>query len=849
MKRLAILLGVLLLVVSSYAQAVEQDSLSASPIQALGQDSLPVSPAQAMYASAEEAYARYFAQKADTTVVKDSLYQTLMACFTGYIKCMDDVDDAKRAGIKGRIRRLRPEFETAGIAYSSKGNNQTAYRFLECYLNIPSLPCFEGEQFPQAEQYPAYVFIVAAESHNTRDFEAAVTYLKDYIDLGEKRNQQICYEFLAADLEVLKRYDEEMAVLEEGIMNYPQSLKMMKRAINLYTQFGDSDKANELFNKAIALAPDDFELQRFKADIDYQNDRFADALPVYTKYYEQNPNDPNRAKKLAFCHFNLAGQLINDSNSESDTERFNALHDQATGHFNKCIALLESLSKNSDVVRDDPMVITVLTEAMTHVGRSSDADLVRQHASRMLSVLGDSVASPKKVAPNFNEWYKPRLEKVLTEWERRGEFEPAEEYVRRVNPETRNELILLTINSLESDFIREYSDTYNLEEITIKPYDPDHQTYCIKTKQGDIYLRVPLAGDEAKKFKENWSGVRIQSPQFRIDKSGSLKLATAVFATPDGHYYPYDAHVPLEYKKVKIAKPEWNDEDMIARAIIEGDEPAKPADVASGDEPINVGESAVDVNVPKNKGSNPNAFALIIANENYKNVEDVPFALNDGKSFKRYCEDVLGLEPQNIFTAFNATQGEMIAAIDRIKDAEASFDNMKLLVYYSGHGLPDPGSQEAYLVPVDASPRNMSTSYKLSKFYQELSAHNPASVTIFLDACFSGAKKDGQVIDREARGLVVTPAIEAPADNMVIFAACSGSETAYPYNNQKHGLFTFFLLEKLKKDKGQTTYKQLSDYVRERVRQTSFRLQGATQTPSTRSSLPVSEWGSWKLVK
>ena len=840
MKRFAILLGVLTIAVYSYAQTLESDSVSLSP---------PKTP----YELAEEAYARYFAQKTDSSSVKDELYQTLMDCFTDYVKCMDDVDEAQQANMKEKIRRLRPEFEKAGIEYSSKGNNQVAYKFLECYLNIPNLPFFEGEQFPQGDQFPAYVFIVAAESHNSHDFETAVNYLKDYIELGEKRNQQICYEFLASDLELLKRYDEEMEVLDEGIMNYPQSLKMMKRAINLYTQFGDKDKANEMFNKAIALAPDDFELLRFKADIDYQNDRFADALPVYTKYYEQNPNDPNRAKTLAFCHFNLAGSLVNDSNGESDADKYGELRGQATEHFNKCIALLESLSKNSEVVRDDPSVISVLTEAMTHVGRSSDADLVRQNASRLLSVLSDSVGNSKRDVPNFNEWYKPKLDNILAEWERRGEFEPAEEYVKRVNVNTRNDLILLTMNSLESDYIREYSDSYNLEEITIKPYDPDHQTYCIRTKQGDIYLRVPLAGDEAKKFKENWSGVKIQSPQFRIDKSGNLKLATAVFATPDGHYYPYDANVSLVYKKVTVTKPQWKDEDafaIIAENDKQGktDKPDKPN--KPDEEPINVGESTVDVNVPKNKGSNPNVFALIIANENYKNenVENVPFALNDGKSFKRYCEDVLCIDPQNIVTTFNATKGEMIAAVDRIKDLEASFDNIKLLVYYSGHGLPDPGSQEAYLVPVDASPRNMSTSYKLSDFYQELSAHNPASVTVFLDACFSGAKKDGQVIDREARGLIITPVDETPAGNMVIFAACSGNETAYPFNNEKHGMFTFFLLKKLQEDKGKTKYKDLADYIVNNVLRTSVRYY-TKQNPSIRSTLPESEWGNWKLLK
>ena len=836
MNRFAILFGALSFVSYSFAQTLDTDTAS-------------VSPSQAMYASAEDAYTRFYLQKSDPSSNKDQLYQTLMDCFKNYVKCMEDVDETQQADMKEKLRRLRSEFETAGIDYSSNGNNRTAYKFLECYLNIPRLPIFDGERFPRSEQYPAYVFIVAAESHNSHDYEAAVSYLHEYIELGEKQNQQTCYEFLASDLELLKRFDEEMAVLDEGIMNYPQSLKMMKRAINLYTQFNEKDKAKEMFGKAIALAPNDPELQRFKADIDYQNDRFADALPVYLAFYEQNPNDPNRAKKLAFCHYNLAGSMINESNNVSDAEKFKSLRDGAMEHFNQTIVLLEPLSKNPEVVKSDPLVIHALSEALTQVGRSSDAYLVRQQASRDTNLLASAGSNAAKTVPNFNDWYKPKLERTLTEWERRGEFEPAEEYVKRVNPETRKELIAQTRGTLEQEYIREYSDTYNLEDLTIKPYDPDHQTYCIKTKQGEIYLKVPIAGNEAKKFKDNWSGVKIQSPQFKVDRSGKLLLATAVFATPEGQYYQYDANEPLEYGKVKIARPEWNDDDLLAD-VGSNDTPKAQAKKSNLDEPINVGESTVDVNVPKTKELNANTFALIIANENYTKVEGVPFALNDGKSFMRYCQDVLGVPSENIVSAFNATFSDMIEAIDQIKNLEAAFDDMKLLVYYSGHGQPDPSSKEAYLLPVDASPRNMSTSYKLSKFYQELTAYNPSSVTVFLDACFSGAKKDGQIMDKEARGVVITPRDEAPDSNMVIFAACSGDETAYPYKNQKHGLFTYFLLKKLQEDKGKTTYKHLAEYINKNVKQQSIRLpNGKLQTPTTRSALPPSEWGNWRLDK
>jgi hypothetical protein len=143
----------------------------------------------------------------------------------------------------------------------------------------------------------------------------------------------------------------------------------------------------------------------------------------------------------------------------------------------------------------------------------------------------------------------------------------------------------------------------------------------------------------------------------------------------------------------------------------------------------------------------------------------------------------------------------------------------------------------------------MSTGYKLSRFYSELTANKPQSVTVFLDACFSGAKKDGKVMDQAARGVIQEAREETPTANMVVFSASTGSETAYPYNNQRHGLFTYFLLKKLQEEKGKVTYKKLFDYVETQVKQQSIRLNGKIQTPTVQTPLPPSEWGNWRLDK
>ena len=849
MKNTFILLGVLYFCTGAYAQFSKTNAIAV-----LEEDTVVVqkSATEIAFEAAENAYEKYFTQKINPTTDKNELYGALLECFTEYSKCLDSLDNKQRENVKSKLRRLRPQFEEAGITFSSTGDNKLAAKYLECYINIPRLPLFEGEQFATNPNYSAYVFIVAAEMHNARDFESAVSYLHEYIELGEKQYQQTCYKFLAKDLDLLERYDEESIVLEEGIMNYPNDLELLKQGIMLNMRKNKKEKTQDLLNKALAIAPNDPNLQLFKASIDDKEGRFKEALPVYKAFHERMPKDVELTKQLAFCYYNLAGALINESNLAKDAEKFKTLRANAEECFNEAINLLEPLSKNPDIVKNDQRITFALSDALTQVGRGNDANVVQQLAQQGSNQLGQQAISEEKKTPNFNDWYKPKLEKILEEWEQRGEFEPANKYMKRVNPDTRKALIAKTRTQLEKDYISEYSSDYNLDELTLKPYDPDHQTYRIQTRQGDLYIRVPLENEEAVKFKESWNGVKVVSPQFKVDKSGQLRLMEAKFATPYGMSYTYNANEPVEYQRIKIARPEWNDDDLLAELDKNNNIPseARPSTKQSSEEePIIVGESSVDVNIPRNKEKNQNTFALIIANEVYKNVENVPFALNDGRSFKRYCQEVFGILDEHIITVENGTVGEMISAIDRIKDFEIAYTGMKLLVYYSGHGVPDPSSNESYLLPSDASPRNISTAYKLSKFYSELTAHNPQSVTVFLDACFSGAKKDGQVMDMAARGVIVKPKDEALSTNMVVFSACTGSETAYPYKNQKHGLFTYFLLKKLQEDKGKTTYKRLAEYINTNVKQKSLSLNGKLQTPMTVSSLNQTEWGNWRLDK
>lgn len=258
--------------------------------------------------------------------------------------------------------------------------------------------------------------------------------------------------------------------------------------------------------------------------------------------------------------------------------------------------------------------------------------------------------------------------------------------------------------------------------------------------------------------------------------------------------------------------------------------------------------SDVDINLPTTAENNNKTFVVIFANENYQEVANVEYALNDGEIFKKYCKSVLGIPEKNIHLRKNATKNNMIAELAWMSGVADAYNGVaKFIVYYAGHGIPDEKTKAPYLLPVDGLANNPVTAYNMAQFYQELSSMDAARVTVFMDACFSGAQRSGDILV-SARGVVIEPRTEAPAGNMVVFSAAQGDETAYPYKEKEHGLFTYFLLKKLRDTKGDCTLQELGDYIRTNVKQQSIVVNSKSQTPSVSASPALSSsWSGLKL--
>lgn len=257
--------------------------------------------------------------------------------------------------------------------------------------------------------------------------------------------------------------------------------------------------------------------------------------------------------------------------------------------------------------------------------------------------------------------------------------------------------------------------------------------------------------------------------------------------------------------------------------------------------------SAVDENIPETNTKNSNTFALIIANENYQSVASVPYALNDGNIFREYCIKTLGIPEKQIKYIPDATGNQIKAQINWLQTLAEVFTDPHIIFYYAGHGIPDESSRTAYLLPVDGIGTDVSTGYKLDDLYAVLGKMPAENVTVFMDACFSGSKREEGML-ASARGVAIKARSGMPKGNMVVFSAAQGDETAYPNNEEKHGMFTYFLLKKLQDTKGDVTLHELGEYITKNVSQQSILLNGKSQTPCVTPSASLdASWREWKL--
>jgi hypothetical protein len=252
-----------------------------------------------------------------------------------------------------------------------------------------------------------------------------------------------------------------------------------------------------------------------------------------------------------------------------------------------------------------------------------------------------------------------------------------------------------------------------------------------------------------------------------------------------------------------------------------------------------VGELSIDIekNIPKTDMVNKDAIAVVIGNREYESgIPMVEFAVRDAEFVKEYLIQTLGYREGNIIHYKNATLSNIKVAFNKLNNLVKK-GKSDVFVYYSGHGAPDPETNQGYFVPVDADPNYIKESgFPVNDLYSLLNDMNAKSLTVVIDACFSGSSDAGMILKDISPVFIEVDQSSLTGKNATLFTSATGEQVSSWYREKKHSLFTYYFLKALqgegdinKDDK--LTFAEIQSYIDEKVPYMARRLNNREQTP------------------
>lgn len=792
-------------------------------------------------------------------------YESLWKCYTVYSDILERTSrgDSDNRKAKDGLLQIHPYLQNGAAYYSNRHLSASALKFAQAFVDIPMMEQMRGETFQKTPDYATMVYFAASGTYNAKDYARAVRYFKAYLQTGEEKHRKPVYLYMGQAYLNLGQYDQAMDTFREASAKYPSYMDLLKLAINTCLDHGDNDNMQRYLTLALRVEPQNQAILNIQGLLYENNFDFERALEVYNKLRRTSPRSLPIARHVALNYYNLGVVNYNKATTEKVESIARKYSNDSKDYFYAAVDVLrEVLASDPNSVKYSQALATAYsclgdtrnleeTNATVYAlgGRTVESgsvpslitDASSDDADDELAAARQRAASDKPLL--FSEFAKEYVESRINQWQEKDPYETLAEYRERVNVNTRDEKIKALKKEAERKYIQKYTQGVRFNNMVLRPYDAENNVFLVESQYGELVVPVPRENNEARIFESSWNSMRFRDPSFYISND-KLLLSALTFITPTGKSYEYKADQNLNYVETYV-DVNFNpiDESLYAGSG-NGGTVNRQRVVTS------VGTSDVDKDIPRSGLRRERSFAVIISNENYSLVPHVPMALNDGKVFGKYCVEALGLPESNVNVYTDATFGTMLRAVKDIREiADAMDGDVDILFYYAGHGIPNEKTKDAYLLPVDADGRQTEGCYSLDRLYKELGSTNANSIVVMLDACFSGAVRgeSNQMLSPSARVVALVPRVGEPQGNMVVFSAVSKDETALPYAEKFHGMFTYYLLKKLQESGGEVRLGELASYLSSEVRRQSVIVNHKPQTPTVNPSVRVRD--NWKDLK
>ena len=219
------------------------------------------------------------------------------------------------------------------------------------------------------------------------------------------------------------------------------------------------------------------------------------------------------------------------------------------------------------------------------------------------------------------------------------------------------------------------------------------------------------------------------------------------------------------------------------------------------------------------------AVAIVIGIENYRRVAKADFANADAKDFYTYASRALGIKPENIKLLVDdgADDIEILNAFQNWLPLKVNKGKTDVYVFYSGHGYPGIDGSSLYFLPFNVDKQYLErTSVKQKEVVTALQKAQAKSVTMFIDACYSGQTRGGEVLIAGLKPIALKADEKAYPPEFTVITASSADQFSSASQDLKHGIFSFYLMKGMEGDAdlnkdGRTTSGELQRYLSEMV--------------------------------
>ena len=811
--------------------------------------------------------------------------QRFEAAYNCYLECVDILeserkDSAPYLEAKNLIKSAWAELYNGVAFYANTKSARVCAEYARAFVDVTNMAAMADEREAMLNMSPGpktirqllpeILKIAIIKSREIKDYVNAVKYAKIRLgispDLGIMQLLYLSQRDLGDYQEALKSVDRAIALYIDKLTPNNQSL-LYNDAINICMTSGEFARLEGYLVKARELNPNSKAILSNLAKVYEDNHNYMEAYNVYNKLYQLSPNTLPYVKGLARNCYNLGCLNLNKCNTTENKKEAAQYKETALNYFRNTLNTLPNIvynePNNMEALNSLAHVYAYLGDQMNLArtndkisalgGQTVSADdlgpafmasegLNKEREEALASKQSQNVGGTDnvKVVTNFNEYAQKFVQAKFEKWSAKDEFETTDAYTSRVSKENISKMEAKWTAEAEEIYIATYASNAKLRNATLGEYDADSKTFLITSEYGNMVVSVPDL-DEAKMFKQSWGGMKYKFPKYKVINN-KIQITQLTFETPMGKEYSFNDQQALNYNQATVS---------VSLDGFDASKYAKRSNQNIQQKTINVGKSDVDENIPQTNLHNDHTYAVIIANEHYKEgVANVSYAINDGHTFKEYCEKTLGIPAKNIEYQENAGIVAFDEAIDKITRLIKTYGDRSqasIVFYYSGHGVPNEETKDGFLVPVDTDGKNTKYCISLNDLYTKLGSLGAGSVNVFLDACFSGAQRDGGTMFTDARAINLTAKAAAPKGNMVVLSACSGSESSYPYKEKSHGLFTYFLLKKMQESQGNVTLGELAEYIKTKVTRASIQENSKSQTPTANVSPTIQ--ATWRNLK